>query len=300
MPPLPTDKHLLQSVLTMTKQTTAIRWNTVAIYGVGLIGGSIGMALRKRELADRVVGIGRNAERLQRAVDLGAIHEFVTDPSQSPTPDLVVLCAPVQLLVEHCQAIASHFPDALITDAGSTKEKVVADVEATVPNAKFVGSHPLAGSDKSGAEYGNADLYHDRLVILTPTSSTLKTNTAHVEQFWESLGAKTVTMDPKLHDQALAITSHVPHIIASSLAATTPEEHLDLIAGGWRDTTRIAAADVELWTQILQENSQNVLESLQQVRSNIQEFETALAENNRDTLTRLLAAGKQRRDALGS
>ena len=148
----------------MTKPPTALRWNTVAIYGVGLIGGSIGMALRKRKLADLVVGIGRNADKLQRAVGLGSIDEFVTDPSKCPTPDFVVLCAPVQLLVEHCKTIAQHFPDALITDAGSTKEKLVAEIEATVPNAKFVGSHPLAGSDKSGAEHGNADLYDLSLI----------------------------------------------------------------------------------------------------------------------------------------
>jgi len=284
----------------MTKPPTALRWNTVAIYGVGLIGGSIGLALRKRKLANRVVGIGRNAARLQRAVESGAIHEFVTEPSKSPSPDLVVLCAPVQFLAEHCKTIAQHFPETLITDAGSTKEKLVAEIDATVPHAKFIGSHPLAGSDKSGAEHGNPDLFDDRLVILTPTQATPKAVTEPIASFWESLGARTVTMDPKPHDQALAITSHVPHIVASSLAAATPEEHLDLIAGGWRDTTRIAAADVELWTQILQENNHNVLQALQHVRSTIQEFETALAENNRDSLTRLLAAGKQRRDALGS
>lgn len=258
------------------------------------------MALRKRNLAERVVGIGRNAERLENAVSLGAIDQFVTDPAAAPTPDIAILCAPVQLLVGHCQAIAQYHPTALITDAGSTKQKLVADIEAQAPRARFVGSHPLAGSDRSGVEYSESELYADRIVILTPTENTDSTVTQRVDAFWRSIGAKTVQMDPGEHDQALAFTSHVPHIVAAAMASNTPARYLHLIAGGWRDTTRIAAADVELWTQILQENNRNVLESLQHVRKTIEEFESALTDNNRDSLKRLLVAGKQQRDALGS
>ena len=275
-------------------------WNTVAIYGVGLIGGSIGMALRERKLAERVVGIGRNPERLAQAVTLGAIDEFVTDPANVPTSDIVILCAPVQKLVEHCQSIATHHPMALITDAGSTKEHLVKQIEQELPDARFVGSHPLAGSDKSGVQHSSGDLYRDRLVILTPTDKTDAAVTKQITEFWQSMEARTFLMSPAEHDEALAITSHVPHVVASALAASTPEQYLKLIAGGWRDTTRIAAADEELWTQILQENNRNVLQHLQNVRSKIQEFESALSNDNRDSLKRLLAVGKQRRDALGS
>lgn len=129
------------------------RWNTVAIYGVGLIGGSIGMALRKRNLANQIIGFGRNAERLRAAVELQAIDQGITDLATSPTPDLVVLCAPVQLLPNHCAAVAKAFPDAIITDAGSTKATMVREIEAQTPQAKFIGSHPLAGSDKSGVAF---------------------------------------------------------------------------------------------------------------------------------------------------
>ncbi len=284
----------------MTKEPPVSRWNTVAIYGVGLIGGSIGMALRERQLAERIIGIGRNVERLQHAVELGAIDEFTTDPAGIQTPDIVVLCAPVQLLVEHCQLIAKHHPSAVITDAGSTKERLVAEIEQLIPAARFIGSHPLAGSDKSGVRHGSSDLYVERLVILTPTPNTDADATDQVTGFWQSMGARTVEMNPRAHDQALAITSHVPHIVAAALASSTPQQHLNLIAGGWRDTTRIAAADVDLWTQILQENNLNVLQHLQHVRQTIEEFESALTENDGNSLKRLLAAGKQRRDALGS
>lgn len=276
------------------------RWNTVAIYGVGLIGGSIGMALRKRNLANKIVGIGRNSDRLQAAVELQAIDEGFTELAYSPPPDLVVLCAPVQLLPNHCASVFEQFPEAIVTDAGSTKESMVRAIEEQTPRANFIGSHPLAGSDKSGVEYSNPDLFVDRMVILTPTEHTNVELETPVTQFWESIGAKTCSMPPDTHDQALAITSHLPHVVAAALAAETPEAFLHLIAGGWKDSTRIAAADLDMWTQILQENNQNVLAALQSMQTRLKDFEQALSENNRESIERLLAAGKQRRDALGS
>ena len=298
---------LLQSLLIMTQETHASHWSTIAIYGVGLIGGSIGMALRKRELCEQVVGIGRNADRLQRAKDLGAIDEFVTDPKDSPRPNLVILCAPVQLLAEHCQAIAQHFPNSLITDGGSTKAALVRNVESQIPTARFVGSHPLAGSDKSGVEHSGPNLYQDRVVVVTPTETTHPSDVLEIAEFWKSLGARIVQMSPEDHDAALAMTSHVPHVLAAALASSTPEEHMKLVAGGWRDSTRIAGADVELWRQILQENRDNVLHQLAVVRQTIEEFELALCEQDQEQLIRLLTEGKQirdawegRRDALGN
>ena len=275
-------------------------WSTVAIYGVGLIGGSIGLALRERKLAEHVVGIGRNPERLARAVELGAIDSFVTDLSRAPKPQLTILCAPVQLLPEHCGAIAEQFPGTLITDAGSTKQSLVEEIERRFPRARFIGSHPMAGSEKSGVEHGCHDLFDGRMVILTPTDRSDPGDVQQLAKFWEAIGARTCSLDPASHDRALAITSHLPHIVASALAAETPEDLLHLIAGGWRDTTRIAAADVEMWTQILQENHRNVLESLRGYQAKLREFEQALEQNQRESIERLLNAGKQQRDALGS
>ena len=276
------------------------RWNTVAVYGVGLIGGSVGMAVKERKLAERVVGIGRNADRLANAVRLNAIDEFVTDVADSPVPDLVVLCAPVQRLPDHCAAIAKHFPDALITDAGSTKLRLIEKIEAECPQANFVGSHPMAGSERSGVEYSASDLFQGCTVIITPTQTSKPESAEIVTGFWKELGANTVTMTPEEHDRALAIASHVPHVISSALAAETPENVLPLVAGGWRDTTRIAAADVEMWTQIMLENNAHVSAWLNGVQSRLSDFETALKNNDRETISRLLTAGKQRRDALGS
>ena len=275
-------------------------WNTVAIYGVGLIGGSIGLALRQGNLADQVVGIGRNPQRLQVAVECGAINEFCTDLPKCPAPDLVILCAPVQRLVEHGRAIFERFPESLITDAGSTKRALVETIEAELPQARFIGSHPMAGSEKSGVEFARADLFSNKTVILTPTEKTDPLCISQVTHFWEALGARICTMNPVEHDEALAIASHVPHVIASALASETPENVLHLIAGGWRDTTRIAAADVDMWTQILLENSSNIRTRLDGIQARLQAFQTALDDDDQETISRLLTAGKQRRDALGS
>jgi prephenate dehydrogenase len=278
------------------------RWNTVAIFGVGLIGGSVGIALRQRGLAGQVIGIGRDASRLQKAQELGAISSYTTHAKEAArAADLAIVCTPVQIIFEHVSMLAEGgSPDLLITDAGSTKENLVREVEDRLPNVKFVGSHPLAGSDRSGVEFSRADLYEDKTVVVTTTERTDPDAVTAVTDFWTSLGANVVSMSPASHDAALARTSHVPHVIASALAALPREDELSLTAGGWLDTTRIAAADVELWRQILQENRHHVATELEQFRKRLDEFRTALIDNDSATITRLLAAGKQRRDVMGS
>ena len=146
-------------------------WNTVAIFGVGLIGGSIGMALRQRGLAQQVMGLGRDAARLSRAQTLGAITASTTQVEEAArAADLVVICTPVKFLFEHLRLVAQHCgPKTLITDAGSTKLNLVQQVEAELPTANFVGSHPLAGSDRSGVEHASGDLFEGRTVVVTPT-----------------------------------------------------------------------------------------------------------------------------------
>ena len=278
------------------------RWNTVAIFGVGLIGGSIGIALRQRELADEVIGIGRDAARLTKAVDLGALHRFTVDVADGVhRAEVVIVCTPVQLVPAHIQQVAQYCDSrAVITDAGSTKERLVASVEAQLPQANFVGSHPLAGSDRSGVQFSDADLFVNRTVVVTPTETTPAVATQTACELWQALGAHVISMTPAEHDQAVALTSHLPHIVASALAAETPDQYLRLVAGGWLDTTRVAAGDAELWKQILATNQTNIVTALRSFRARLEHFETALVEQDHESLTRQLAVGKQRRDAVGS
>ncbi len=278
-------------------------WNTVAIVGVGLMGGSIGLALRERKLAKNVVGIGRRAANLNKAKDLGAITATATKIDRAvEDADVVVVCTPVAEIASHVLEVAGACSEkTLITDAGSTKAAIVAAVQAALPtDRRFVGSHPLAGSEKSGAAFARADLYEGRVVVVTPSKQTKPEDAEATGDFWSSLGATVLMMPPEAHDQALAGTSHVPHLVASAVAASTEKSDLPLAASGWRDLTRIAGGDPELWTQIFLENQSHVLKSLGRFEKTVAAFRTALERGDRNKLLQLLTEGKSVRDALGN
>jgi prephenate dehydrogenase len=279
------------------------RWETVTIVGVGLIGGSIGLALRKRGLAERIVGVGRNQEKLEKAREMGIIDTATTSLEQSVADaNLVVVCTPVATIVSQIQKLAANCrPGTLITDVGSTKTTMVhALIDPLAEGVYFVGSHPVAGSEQSGYEHATADLFVDRVTVVTPTPKTRKEDEQAVSEFWSSLGSKVISMNPEEHDKALAITSHLPHVAASATAAVTPPEYLNLVAGGWTDTTRVASGDAELWRQILIDNRENVVQSIDQLIKTLHAFRDSLATEDEQKLIQLLIAGKKNRDALGS
>jgi prephenate dehydrogenase len=250
-----------------------------------------------------VVGIGRRESTLAKAVQRGAITEATTDLATGVSQaEFIVVCTPVCHIVEQVRAAAEHAPPgAILTDAGSTKGEIVAALDGELPRgAGFVGSHPMAGSEKAGPEFAEEDLFEDRVTIVTPTANTPHAALSAVEQFWQSLGARTVRMAPQEHDAAVAAVSHVPHVAAAALAAVTPEELLPLVGGGWCDTTRVAAGDVELWRQILTENRGHVLRALAEFEKTLASFREALARGDDAALVRLLEQGKLRRDAVGN
>jgi len=278
-------------------------WDTVAIVGVGLIGASIGLALRRRGLAERIVGIGRNAQRLQTALDMGAVTQISTELADGVADaQLIVVCTPVGHIVSHVREAAAASPArALITDAGSTKEVICREL-AEPPElvARFVGSHPMAGSEKSGAQYGRDDLFVDRVTVVTPREDSPEELVLRVEAFWQSLGSRVVRMAPDAHDAAVAAVSHTPHLVASALAAATPRQHLALAGAGWSDTTRVAAGDADLWQQILLQNRDHVLQALDHFATILAAAREALAAQDANQLEHLLQTGKQTRDALGN
>jgi prephenate dehydrogenase len=282
-------------------------WDTVAIIGVGLIGGSIGLALRERKLARRVIGIGRRKESLEKAKVRGCVSQITTSIADGvKQADLVVVCTPVDSIAQHVQEAGKHCPaGSLITDAGSTKADIVIKAETALADRfpaqmPFVGSHPLAGSEQSGPEAATADLFVGRVVVVTETKISDHDVVDTIDEFWQSLGARVIRMSPDDHDAALAYTSHLPHLIASALAAATPEDHLPLTATGWQDTTRIAAGDVELWRQIFLANAPSTLKALADFETVLARFRMALESADAAQLAELLAEGKRRRDAVGS
>jgi prephenate dehydrogenase len=276
---------------------------TLTIAGVGLIGGSIGLAAKKRGLAQRVRGVGRDPHKLEAAQRLGAIDEWQLDLTGALLDaDLVIFATPVNCIAEQLKQIAADCPaEVILTDAGSTKREIVHSAERDLPShARFVGGHPLAGSEKKGAEFGDADLFVERWTVLTPTEKTPVAALELVRVFWQALGARVRTMAPEDHDRALALTSHLPHLLAAALAGVLPDTLRDLTATGFRDTTRIAGGDPEVWTPIFQHNRSAVLAALVQLQDRLDKFRQALASNEAATIDQLLTQGKKVRDALGS
>jgi len=279
------------------------RLENVAIIGVGLIGASIGLALRQRNLADRVTGIGRRQETLRTARRVGAVTNTTIDIAKGVADaELVIVCTPVGLIVEQVRQAAAHCREgALLTDAGSTKRAIVEALDGTLPRGcRFLGSHPLAGSEKTGPAHAKADLFDGRVAILTPTRNTCAEDFDQLEAFWSGLGSMVVQMSAAEHDQALALTSHLPHAVAAVLATQVPERYFRLAGAGFLDTTRIAAGDPELWTQIFTANRDNVLAGLLAHQQMLQQMIAALRSDDRTRLTELLTTAKNNRDALGS
>jgi prephenate dehydrogenase len=279
------------------------RWNTVAIVGVGLIGGSIGLALRQRGLAERVIGIGRRQTSLRTARRAGAVSNTTVDLGKGVAEaELVVVCSPVGRITEHVCQVAQFCPEGtLITDAGSTKQVIVEALDGKLPRGcRFLGGHPLAGSEKSGASNAAANLFEGRLAILTPTKNTRAEDFDLLGDFWSSLGSVVVQMTPEEHDRVLALSSHLPHAVAVALAATLPEACFRFAGPGLLDTTRIASGDPELWTQIFGQNRANLLAALDAFLAQLGKLRNSVHQGDAEPLKRLLALAKKNRDALGS
>jgi prephenate dehydrogenase len=279
-------------------------YRKVAIVGVGLIGGSIGLALRKRGLAENVTGIGRRKSSLEKAIEVGAIQQASTDLAEGvANADVVIIASPVDAIPKHvCQAVAAAPDVALVTDAGSTKGQICAAVDAQLAGSRnpFVGSHPLAGDHRAGPEFSRADLFDGKTVVVTPTIATSPEALVKTREFWQSLGALVHVMSPQGHDEALAVTSHLPHLMASALAKCTPPEYLPLCATGWADTTRIAAGDAELWSQIFSQNSAAMLPAIDKLLAQLTTMRSQIDEGKWAHLQQTLQEAKRIRDALGN
>jgi prephenate dehydrogenase len=278
-------------------------FNQITIIGVGLIGGSVGLAARARGVTRRVVGAGRDPANLARAAELGVVDAHSTHlPEAVGESDLVVVCTPVNRIAEMILAAAPHCrPGVLFTDGGSTKERIIKALEGRLPKGvMYVPAHPLAGSEKNGVENARADLFQDRLTILTPTEEADTPAVQRVEAFWKLLGSRVTYMLPDRHDRVLAATSHLPHAAASAVAAVTPADWLQYTAGGFRDTTRIASGDPHLWAAIFHANRDSLLAALSQYADRLELMRRLLEAGDHDGLVRWLSEGKQVRDALGT
>jgi len=285
----------------------ALHFNQAAIIGVGLIGGSLGMILRRKGLASRVVGVGRRIENLKTAVELGAIDRYVVDPKDGvKDADLVVLATPVDTYDRHLKEWASCLkPGTIVTDVGSIKGGLVEQSERAMPaNVHFVGGHPIAGKEKTGVAAGSEQLFAGARCILTPTKRTNQQALEQVRIMWQETGSIVLTMDPHLHDKILGAVSHLPHAAAFALMNALIDIRaqfpaLDLAGhsgGGLRDTTRIAASSPEMWRDIFLWNRDNLVAFIEAYERSLGELKRLIRTGDAAGIEKALERAKQERE----
>ena len=251
----------------------AMAFAQISILGVGLMGGSVGLACREWLSGSQVTGYGHRVEETQRAIERGAIDRAVADPAVAvEAADLVILCTPVSMFGSILHAIAPALKQgAIITDVGSTKRSIVKRAaELLPPGVHFVGSHPMVGGEKHGIDNARADLLAGGLCILTPTDTTDANAVQKLEEFWSSLKMRTTRLSPDAHDRVTADISHLPHLLAAALVRMQQSDSAAFAGRGFADMTRIAAGDPGLWSDILLENRDNLKTGIGRLQDQLQ------------------------------
>ncbi len=280
-----------------------MQFQQLAIFGPGLIGGSVALAARERGLCSRLALWSREEPERAEARRLAVADLVTDDPAEAVRgADLVLLCVPPAALPSLARRLAPHLaPDAVVSDVASVKAGLVEDLSAVFQHpdgsgSRFVGAHPMAGAERHGLGAARADLFERCICLLTPVADrTLSTAVEKVSRFWEGLGARVRPMTAQAHDEAVALVSHLPHLVAAALAGLPEDEATECAGPGWRDMTRLAGGAPELWTEILSHNRQPVTYALRGMISRLNEV-LELLETGRDAdLESFLADAKRRR-----
>ncbi|MCX5697301.1 MAG: prephenate dehydrogenase/arogenate dehydrogenase family protein [Candidatus Omnitrophica bacterium] len=272
-------------------------FNKIAIIGTGLIGGSLALAIKKRKLCNRIIGVSRHIDSLEFAKRKKIIDIGSQDISIVRDADLIILACPPQAIMDLALKIKKVIKDScIITDVASIKKGIVRRLEEIFPN--YIGSHPLAGLEKRGIRNADAHLFKGSLCILTPTGKTLTRTREKAEVLWHSLGVRTMTMTPSEHDRILSFVSHLPHVAAFSLMDAIPAKFLDFAAGGLKDTTRIAVSDPQLWTEIILGNREEMLRSIAHFEKSLRGITLAIKHKDKKNLIAILKNAKRNRERM--
>lgn len=277
----------------------------IAIIGVGLIGGSLALAAKKRGLCRTVVGIGRNESSLQKALEVGAIDTYTLSTEEGVSgADLVVLATPLSAFAAHMKAARSHLGEnTVVTDVGSTKKTVVLQAESIL-QTPFVGAHPIAGTEKSGVTASSADLFSGARCIITPTAKTNHRALERLEGFWKDIGSHVIRMDPDDHDRIMAMVSHLPHVVAFALVNSVARirfgevEAISFTGGGFKDFTRIASSHPVMWRDICLENKSYLLEAIELFEEEIGRLKSHIISESGEALSQDFQLAKTTRDRL--
>ena len=283
-----------------------MHFRKTTIVGVGLLGGSLGLAIKKRALAGHVTGYVRRAASIAECLQAGAVDSCTRDLREAVSDaDLIVLCTPLAqmraLLKEMLPALKRG---AIITDVGSVKATVVKELEplAAKAGAHFIGSHPMAGAEKTGVAAARVDLFNHAVCVVTPTKKSHKAALRTTEEFWKSIGARVMRLTPELHDQLVSRSSHLPHVAAATLANLVldpahPKSQPLLCANGFRDTTRIASGSPEMWRDIALANRKNLGRALDTFIRDLKKIQAVLKKGDEKAAEKFFEQGKKRRDA---
>jgi prephenate dehydrogenase len=282
-----------------------VRWNKITIVGVGLLGGSLGLVIKRRRLAKSVVGFVRRAASVAECAKLRAVDRATRDLREAVTgAGLVVLCTPIAQMRSRVEEMLPFLKrGAIVTDVGSVKGSVVRELESLVARAgaHFVGSHPMAGAEKTGVAAARAGLFANAVCVITPTKQSNKIAVRAVEEFWRAVGTRTLRLTPKLHDALVSRSSHLPHVVAAVLASYVldpahPKQQAALCANGFLDTTRIASGSPEMWRDIALGNRAELRAALDGFVRELQRVRVMLRRGEGAAITHLLETAKARRD----
>jgi len=273
----------------------------VAIVGVGFMGASLGLAIKKKGLARQIVGIGHHEDSLKEAQRLGAIDEATLDFNKGIIgADLIVLATPVNTILDFIEILGKeHRRGCIITDLGSTKAMIVERAEKVLHHSLlFVGSHPLVGSEKKGPKNATSQLYEGGVCVMTPTDKTNRLAKEKIKQFWSQLGSSVKFMLPGEHDQVFAYISHLPHLTAFALMKAMPDEFLPHATQGLKDATRIAASDPQVWRDIALSNHKSILKALDEAVKVLAAMRRAIVARDQEALTDIFKQARAKREGL--
>lgn len=277
-----------------------MQFGTVCIIGPGLIGGSIGLGLKKRNLTKTVIGVGHRASSIENALKMHAIDIGILNPEEAvKDADIVILATSVNQIIDTAKKVIPFMKsNAILTDVGSTKNYIVQQITHTIrEDISFVGAHPIAGSEQRGVEFASPDLFTGCNCIITFSNKSPK-GLETISSLWQLLGAKILYLTAEQHDETLAYVSHLPHLIAPCLVNSIKQEHLVYGASGLRDTTRVASGDPELWINIFDQNRENVIKSIDRFMAELAGFKSDLLKKNDTLLLDRLKKAKLSRDSV--
>jgi len=277
-----------------------VLYQRCVIVGTGLLGASLAAAGKTRGLFGRTVGVGRSQANLQTALDRGFVDEISTEPFRAMAgADLVVIATPVFTAMSQLHELAAHAPEtAVFTDVGSVKAPIVAEARRRGLASRFVGAHPLAGKAETGAGAADPDLFRDRRCVLTPDDETPEELVGDLRRLWTAVESTVSVMDAAEHDAVLAASSHLPQMVAFALSATADgaafrDDLVQLVAGGFRDTTRLAASDADMWVDIANLNREAIVDAMDEFSVVWDDLRDAIADRDEKAIRAIIAASRK-------